>query len=126
MKKRPLRAKIKFSMRNIRYGVKLRTAEIIKFALLVFVYIALQISTIFIGRVPKLAVYNGVIVCFQFTMLVLMIKINAKRGRRISWFCLAVSLILLIRAMLARRSLMPLPGFFMITLFACMSTLMSY
>lgn len=113
-------------MRNFKYGVRLRWAEALKFVFLSLAYILLQVLTIYFGRIPKLAIYNGVVVCFQFLMLVLMIKINAKRGRRISWVCLGVSMALLLNAIVARRSLMPLPGFFMILLFAFMSTLMSY
>lgn len=113
-------------MRNIRYGVKLRIAEVLKFVFLGLVYVALQVLTTFIGRIPKLAIYNGVVVCFQFLTLVLMIRINAKRGRRISWVCLFFSMALLILAMFQRKTLMPLPGFFMISLFAFMATLMSF
>ena len=113
-------------MRNFKYGVRLRWAEALKFVFLSLAYVLLQGLTTYIGRIPKLAIYNGVVVCFQFLMLVLMIKINAKRGRRISWVCLGVSMALLLNAIVARRSLMPLPGFFMILLFAFMSTLMSY
>ena len=113
-------------MKDTRHGLTLRVKENILLFSLWLVYVALQILTIFIGRFRPLAIFNGVIVCFQFVALVLMIKVNPRRGRHITWICLAASMILLIRAVVSRRSIMPLPGFFMITLFAVMATIMSY
>jgi len=106
-------------------GFKSRTIENILFFLLILAYFALQVLTTVIGR-TRYGIYNGVVVCFQFFLLLLMIKVNSRRGRHVSWFCLAITMTLLIMAIFRLKSSTPIPGFFMICLFALMATLMSY
>ena len=109
---------------------KSEVLEITKIAILCLVYFGLQILTFCLGKNRQLAIYNGVVVCFQFFCAFLMIKVNAKRGRYTSWFCLGVSMFFLLRAIafaiIGKKPLIAVPGFFMILMFALIATLFSY
>jgi len=117
-------------MKNIKPILKLRLIEDLKLAFLCTVYLALQILTFRLGMNRRLAIYNGIVVCFQFFAAFLMIKVNARRGRHLSWICLGLSMFFLLRAIvmliIARKPLIALPGFFMILMFALIATLFSY
>lgn len=117
-------------MKNIKPILKLRLIEDLKLAFLCAVYLALQILTFRLGMNRRLAIYNGIVVCFQFFAAFLMIKVNARRGRHLSWICLGLSMFFLLRAIvmliIARKPLIALPGFFMILMFALIATLFSY
>lgn len=117
-------------MKNSKPVFKTNALENIQLALLCVVYFALQILTFYMGSKRQLAIYNGVVVCFQFFAAFLMIKVNAKRGRYLSWVCLGLSMFFLLRAIvfafIAKRPLIAIPGFFMILMFALIATLFSY
>ena len=117
-------------MKNIKPILKLRLIEDLKLAFLCAVYLALQILTFRLGMNRRLAIYNGIVVCFQFFAAFLMIKVNARRGRHLSWICLGLSMFFLLRAIvmliIARKPLIALPGFFMILMFALIASLFSY
>lgn len=117
-------------MKNSKPIFKSRIIETSKLYSLLLIYFLLQILTFYLGMNRRLAIYNGIVVCFQFFIAFLMIKVNAKRGRRMSWFCLGVSMFFLLRAIvvafIAKKPLIALPGFFMILMFALIATLFSY
>lgn len=117
-------------MKNAKPIFRSNSLENIKLGLLCLTYIALQFLTFYLGSNRQLAIYNGVVVCFQFFAAFLMIKVNARRGRYISWFCLGISMFFLLRAIvgaiIAKRPLIAIPGFFMILMFALIATLFSY
>ena len=117
-------------MKNTKPILKLRLIEDLKLAFLCVVYFALQILTFRLGMNRRLAIYNGIVVCFQFFAAFLMIKVNARRGRHLSWICLGLSMFFLLRAIvmliIARKPLIALPGFFMILMFALIASLFSY
>lgn len=117
-------------MKNTKPILKLRLIEDLKLAFLCAVYLALQILTFHLGMNRRLAIYNGIVVCFQFFAAFLMIKVNARRGRHLSWICLGLSMFFLLRAIvmliIARKPLIALPGFFMILMFALIASLFSY
>lgn len=117
-------------MKNIKPILRLRLVENLKLAFLCVVYLALQILTFRLGMNRRLAIYNGIVVCFQFFCAFLMIKVNARRGRHLSWICLGLSMFFLLRAIvmliIARKPLIALPGFFMILMFALIASLFSY
>lgn len=118
------------SVKNSKTFFKSHAIETAKLVVLCVIYFLLQYLTTVLGKNRQLAIYNGIVVCFQFFAAFLMIKVNARRGRHLSWLCLGVSMFLLLRAIvfliLAKRPLMALPGFFMILMFALIATLFSY
>ena len=77
-------------MSEIKYGSKTKMIENAYLVFLCLCYFSLQGLTFYLGRTPY-GVYNGVVVCFQFFLLLLMIKVNSKKGRHISWFCISIS-----------------------------------
>ena len=117
-------------MKNTRPIFKLRFIETMQLAFLFLAYFALQGLTFYMGARRQLAIYNGVVVCFQFFLAFLMIKVNARRGRYLSWFCLGVSMFFLLRviviALIFKKPLIAIPGFFMILMFFLIATLFSY
>ena len=112
-------------MSEIKYGSKTKMIENAYLVFLCLCYFSLQGLTFYLGRTPY-GVYNGVVVCFQFFLLLLMIKVNSKKGRHISWFCISISTFFLISAIIRLKSSTAVPGFFMIILFSLMATLLSY
>lgn len=117
-------------MKNIKPILRLHLVENLKLAFLCLAYIGLQLLTFYFGANRRLAIYNGIVVCFQFFCAFLMIKVNARRGRHLSWICLGLSMFFLLRAIvmliIARKPLIALPGFFMILMFALIASLFSY
>lgn len=112
-------------MSEPQYGGKRKILEVASLLLLSLCYLALQGLTFYLGRTPY-GVYNGVVVCFQFFFLLLMIKVNNKKGRYISWILLSITTVFLVLAIIRLKSSSPIPGFFMIILFSLMATLLSY
>ena len=117
-------------MKSSKPIIKSYAIETAKLVILCLVYFFLQFVTFRLGMNRRLAIFNGIVVCFQFFTAFLMIKVNARRGRHLSWLCLGVSMFFLMRAIIvliiAKKPLIALPGFFMILMFALIATLFSY
>ncbi len=113
-------------MKNAKSGFKLRLIEDLKFLFLLLGYFALQGLTFYFGTRRQLAIYNGVVVCAQFFLMFLMVKVNSRRGRHLAWICLALSMFFLLSAIFRTRSATGIPGISMILMFALMVTLFSY
>lgn len=112
-------------MKSVKKIFKSRLIENLLLGLLCAGYFSFQVVTAVLGRSPY-GIYNGVVLCFQFFLLLLMIKINSRKGRHLSWLCISISLTLLTMAFIRMKSETPIPGFFMILLFSLMATMMSY
>lgn len=112
-------------MSEVKYGLKTKMIENAYLVFLCLCYFSLQGLTFYLGR-TRYGIYNGVVVCFQFFFLLLMIKVNSRKGRHLSWVCISISTFFLVSAIVTQRNNTAVPGFFMIILFSLMATLLSY
>lgn len=98
-------------MKNSRARTRSRTIRKIHLFCLLLLYLLLQM-TIFYFDSHGLSGFNGVLVSLQFGCCLLMIKVDAKRGRKTAIVCLSFSTLNLIMVMFAKKTHVPLPGLF--------------
>lgn len=98
-------------MENSRSRTRSRKIRKIQLFCLLLLYLFFQLTIFYFDR-HGLTVFNGVLVSLQFGCCLLMIKVDAKRGRRLAIICLGLAAMNLIAIMFFKKNNAPLPGFF--------------